>query len=188
MARLNPTYFTTAADFRRWLEKHHTTATEFLVGFHKKALGKGGLTYPEAVDELLCFGWIDGVKRSVDDESYTHRISPRRPGSIWSLVNVGHVRRLTKSGKMHAAGLNAFAARQKKKTGVYSFENRPQKFSADLARLFQAAPQAWAFFSAQPPGYRRTAIFWVSSAKQQNTRESRLHKLIALSAAGRRLS
>jgi uncharacterized protein YdeI (YjbR/CyaY-like superfamily) len=184
---LKPTHFATVADFRRWLEANHATTKELLLGFYKKASGKGGLTYPAAVDELLCFGWIDGVKRRVDDQRYTHRITPRRPGSIWSLVNVGHAMRLTKAGKMHLAGLAAFKARTKERTGLYSFENRPRGFTADLARIFQAAPTAWTFFSAQPPGYQRTAIFWVSSAKQQATRESRLKKLIALSDAGHRL-
>ena len=184
---MHPTHFASAAGFRRWLERHHATARELLLGFHKKASGRGGLSYPEALDELLCFGWIDGVKRRVDGECYSHRITPRRPGSIWSLVNVGHARRLIKADKMHPAGLAAFKARTKEKTGVYSFESRPQEFSAELAHKFQAAPSAWAFFSAQPPGYRRTTIFWVSSAKQQATRENRLARLISLSAAGRRL-
>ena len=155
-----------------------------LVGFYKQASGKGGLRYPETVDELLCFGWIDGVKRRVDDERYTHRVTPRRPGSIWSNVNVGHVARLTKTGQLHAAGAKAFAARRASKTGIYSFERRPRKFPADLAKLFRAVPPAWAFFRAQPPGCRRTVIFWVSSVKQQVTRESRLKKLIALSTTG----
>jgi uncharacterized protein YdeI (YjbR/CyaY-like superfamily) len=184
---LHPTHFASAADFRRWLAKHHATARELLLGFHKKASGRGGLTYPEAVDELLCFGWIDGVKRRVDQASYTHRITPRRPRSVWSLVNVGHARRLIKAGRMHPAGLAAFKARTKEKTGVYSFESRPQEFTAELARIFRAAPAAWVFFSAQSPGYRRTTIFWVTSAKQPATRESRLARLITLSAAGRRL-
>jgi uncharacterized protein YdeI (YjbR/CyaY-like superfamily) len=185
--KIKPTYFASAADFRRWLEKHHATATELLLGFHKKALGKGGLTYPEAVDELLCFGWIDGVVRRIDHERYTHRITPRRPGSSWSLVNVGHVKRLTKAGKMHPSGLAAYRAHLKSKTRAYSFANRPQEFPAALEKIFRTNKQAWARWLAQPPGYRRVVIHWVNSAKQEETRRRRLAQLIALTAKGRRL-
>lgn len=184
---MKPTYFETAGAFRRWLAAHHATADELLVGFYKKASGRGGLTYPEAVDELLCFGWIDGVKRSIDAESYSHRVTPRRPGSIWSLVNVGHARRLIRNGRMHAAGLAAFRARTKARTGLYSFERRPQKFPAALERVFRAAPPAWTRWRDQPPGYQRVAIHWVTSAKQEETRRRRLAQLIALTARGRRL-
>jgi len=189
---MNATYFASAADFRRWLKKHHATAPELLLGFYKVASGKGGLTYPEAVDELLCFGWIDGVKRRVDHERYTHRISPRRFGSSWSLVNVGHVRRLTKAGRMHPAGMKAFAARREHKTGIYTYEQdarpaRAQDFPADLTRRFRRRREAWRFWLAQPPGYRRVAIHWVTSAKQAATRHRRLDSLIGLSAAGKRL-
>ncbi len=186
-ANTKPTYFASAASFRYWLEKHHATASELLLGFYRKDSGKSGLTYPEAVDELLCFGWIDGVKRRVDDLSYTHRITPRRAGSIWSNVNLSHVARLTKAGKMHAAGIKAFEARDKAKTGVYSFEKRPQKFPAALQAIFQASKQAWAQWLAQPPGYQRVAIHWVISAKQEETRIRRLGQLIVLTAKEQRL-
>jgi uncharacterized protein YdeI (YjbR/CyaY-like superfamily) len=184
---VSATHFATAADFRRWLEKNHARAPELLLGLYKKSSGKGGLTYPEAVDELLCFGWIDGVKRRVDDEVYTHRITPRRPGSIWSLVNVRHVGRLTKAGRMHAAGKKAFVARREDKTGIYSFENRPQALPAAYEKIFHAKPEAWTFFMAQPPGYRRLAIYKIVSAKQEATRQRRLAQLIADSAQGRRI-
>ncbi len=187
VAKIKPTHFASADDFRRWLENNHAIATELLVGFYKKSSGKGGLTYPEAVDELLCFGWIDGVKRRVDGESYTHRITPRKPGSIWSNVNVGHVERLTQAGKMHASGLKAFASRNAKKTGIYSFEKRPQKFPAALEKLFRADKKAWTHWQVQPPGYQRVAIYWVTSAKQEETRRRRLAELIAITANGQRL-
>jgi len=180
-------YFKSAAEFRRWLERHHATASEQLVGFYKKDSGKGGLTYPEAVDELLCFGWIDGIKKRVDDERYTHRITPRRPGSIWSNVNVGHVQRLIAAGRMHPAGLAAFQAHIESGKRAYTFRDRPQTFPAALAKAFRANRTAWEFWSDQPPGYQRTLVHWVTSAKQPATRESRLQKLIAHSATGRRM-
>ena len=124
---MEPVFFASAAHFRRWLERNHTTATELVVGFHKKSSGKGGLTYAEAVDELLCFGWIDGVVRRIDDERYSHRVTPRRPGSIWSKVNTGHVQRLTRAGKMHPNGLAAFQAHRESQARAYSFADRPQK-------------------------------------------------------------
>jgi uncharacterized protein YdeI (YjbR/CyaY-like superfamily) len=181
------THFASAAGFRRWLEKNHATAPELLLGFYKKASGRGGLTYPEAVDELLCFGWIDGVKRRVDDERYTHRITPRRSGSIWSLVNVRHVERLTQAGRMHPAGLKTFAARQAAKTGIYSFENRPQNLPPAYEKIFRTKPRAWAFFMAQPPGYRRLVIYKIVSARQEPTRQRWLARVIAESSKGRRL-
>ena len=184
---MSATPFATAAAFRRWLERKHATATELVVAFFTKASGRGGLTYPQALDEALCFGWIDGIRRKSDADTYTIRFTPRRRGSIWSNVNVRHVARLTAAGKMHAAGRRAFAVRDAKKTGVYSFENRPQKFPAALEKIFRAKPSAWKFWQAQPPGYQRLAIWWVISAKQDETCQRRLARLIALSAADRRL-
>lgn len=189
---MNATYFASAVAFRRWLEKNHATAAEFLVGFYKKASGKGGLTYPEAVDELLCFGWIDGVVRRVDDESYTHRITPRRSGSIWSNVNLRHVARLSKTGKMRAAGFAAFAVRRTEKTGIYLYEKTRagagrQRFPARFARIFRSHKKAWANWRTQPPGYQRTVIYWVTSAKQEETRRRRLTELMATSARGKRV-
>ena len=184
---MNVTHFPSAAAFRRWLEANHATTTELQVGFYKKASGKGGLTYAEAVDEALCFGWIDGIIRKLDEHSYTHRFTPRRPGSIWSLVNVGHVKRLTKAGKMHAAGLKAYAARQEKKVGIYSFERPAEALPPAYEKKFRANRKAWAFFSAQPPGYRRLLLHKVVSPKQAATRERWLARLIAESAAGRRI-
>lgn len=180
-------HFRSAADLRRWLEKHHATATELLVGFYKKDSGKGGPTYQEALDELLCFGWIDGVKRRVDDESYTHRVTPRKPGSTWSNLNVAHVARLTTAGKMRPAGLAAFNTRSRQKTGVYAYEKRPQKFPAAVERIFRANNKVWSHWQTQPPGYQRLCIHWVTSAKQEETRQRRLAQLITVAAQSRRL-
>jgi len=184
---VKPTFFAAAEEFRAWLEQHHASGRELLVGFHHKASGRGGLTYPAALDEALCFGWIDGVRKRRDAHSYTIRFTPRRPGSIWSNVNVRHVERLQAGGRMHAAGLAAFAARDAKKTGVYSFEKRPGKFPPALEKIFRANSKAWTFWLAQPPGYRRLIIHWITSAKRDETRERRLAAIIAESAAARRI-
>lgn len=182
------THFKSAADFRAWLEANHASVTEFHVGFYKKSSGKGGLTYAEAVDAALCFGWIDGIVRKIDEHSYSHRFTPRKPGSTWSLINVGHVERLTKSGLMHAAGLKAFAARTPEKTGLASYERAtPPELPSVYEKKFRANKKAWTFFTAQPPGYRRLALHRVVSPKQEATRERWLARLIAESAAGRRL-
>lgn len=182
-------FFAHAAAFRGWLERHHADAKEVWVGFYRRDSGKSGLTYPEALDEALCFGWIDGIRKKTGDDTYTNRFTRRKAGSIWSLVNVGHVARLTAAGRMHAAGLAAFAARRPEKTGVYSFERAAATaLPPGLARRFKRDRRAWAHFAAQPPGYRRLAIHYVTSAKQDATRERRLDRLIAASAAGRRIT
>jgi uncharacterized protein YdeI (YjbR/CyaY-like superfamily) len=182
------THFDSAADFRRWLETNHATATELQVGFYNKASGRGGLTYAEAVDVALCFGWIDGIIRKLDTHRYTHRFTPRQPASHWSLVNVAHVARLTAAGRMHPAGLAAFAARSELRTGTASYERTTEpELPAAFAKKFRAAPAAWTFFQSQPPGYRRLALHKVVSPKQPATRERWLARLIAASAAGQRL-
>lgn len=185
---MTPRFFKSAAAFRAWLERNHATATELWVGLYKKAHAHQGLTYPDAVLEALCFGWIDGVMRRIDDETHMQRFTPRKPGSTWSNINVAHVERLTREGRMAPAGLAAYAARSAAKTGIYSFERKaPVDFPPALRREFKAHAAAWKFFQAQPPGYRRLATFHVASAKQAETRARRLAKLIAASAAGRRL-
>jgi uncharacterized protein YdeI (YjbR/CyaY-like superfamily) len=185
---MEPTYFATPAEFRAWLEANHETETELVVGFHKKASGVPSMTWPESVDEALCFGWIDGVRRTVDETRYTIRFTPRKRGSTWSAVNVRKVAALTKEGRMFPAGLRAYEARTDAKTGIYSFEQREvPRFSRDQQRRFRAEPEAWAFFSSTPPSYRRQAIWWVISAKQEGTRDRRLTQLIEDSRAGRRL-
>lgn len=185
---MTPRFFKSAADFRAWLEKNHATATELWVGLYKKHAAHCGLIYPDAVLEALCFGWIDGVMRRLDDDAIVQRFTPRKPGSTWSNINVAHVERLTREGRMAPAGLAAFAARSAAKTGLYSFERtQPAEFPFALLRRFKANRAAWKFFSAQPPGYRRVATHHVVSAKQEATRLRRLEKLIAASAAGQRL-
>jgi uncharacterized protein YdeI (YjbR/CyaY-like superfamily) len=181
-----PRFFATPALFRRWLAAHHETAAELVVGFHKKATGRPSLTWPESVDEALCFGWIDGVRRSLGDRAYTIRFTPRRARSIWSAVNVARVAALTMAGRMTPAGLRAFAARTPERTGVYSFERaRAAVLAPREEALLRASPGAAAFFDARPPWYRRTAIHWVVSAKREDTRRRRLDRLIDDSAAGR---
>ena len=186
-APIRPRFFPAPAAFRRWLEQHHSAANELWVGFYKKSSGRGGMVYAEAVDEALCFGWIDGLVKSIDSDSYMQRFTPRKPRSIWSKINVGHIARLTAAGRMTPAGLAAFEARTAAKTGVYSFEQEPQQFPAAFEKTFRANRRAWTFWTSQPPGYKRTALWWVISAKQASARERRLAQLIAVSADHRRL-
>jgi len=183
---VKPTFFATPAEFRAWFERHHATSRELLVGFYKRGSGKPSITWPESVDQALCFGWIDGVRRSIDETSYTIRFTPRKASSNWSTINVNRVKELTASGLMRPAGLEAFRRRSEKKSGVYSYEQRAAaKLSrADQGRL-KANKKAWAFFQDQPPWYRRTAAYWIISAKKEETRQKRLETLIADSASGR---
>jgi uncharacterized protein YdeI (YjbR/CyaY-like superfamily) len=182
-------FFATPEHWRRWLEKNHARATEVWVGMYRKGSGTPSITWPEAVDEALCFGWIDGIRKSIDETRYKNRFTPRKKGSNWSNVNIGRVAALTKEGRMRPAGLAAFEARDPKKSGVYSFEQRERAtLGAELERRFRANAKAWAFFQAQAPYYRRVATFWVVSAKQEATRERRLATLIEDSAAGRRIA
>jgi uncharacterized protein YdeI (YjbR/CyaY-like superfamily) len=182
------TCFQSAADFREWLDAHHADATELWVAFHKRGSGKGGITYPEALDEALCFGWIDGVGKRVDDLSFTQRFTPRKPRSNWSLGNIRRVERLKKAGRMHSAGLKAFDARTATRTGAYSFENKARELSPAMQLQFQSRKAAWEYFLQQPPGYRRVATFWVMSARQEPTRQRRLARLMADSMNRRRLN
>jgi uncharacterized protein YdeI (YjbR/CyaY-like superfamily) len=183
-----PTFFATPAEFRSGLERHHDQETELWVGFYKKGSGKPSITWPESVDEALCFGWIDGIRKKIDEESYTNRFTPRNPRSNWSAINIKRVKELTAAGRMHPAGLAAFAQRAEDRAGLYSYENRKTaRLHADQERRFRANDRAWAFFSAQPPGYRQTAIWWVVSAKREETRLKRLATLIDDSAHGRRI-
>lgn len=181
------TFFTSPCEFRAWLETHHAKNTELLVGFYSKGSGLGGITYAEALNEALCFGWIDGVRRNVDAVSYSIRFTPRKTGSIWSLINVKHVERLMAAEHMAAAGIKAFEARQVHKTGIYSFEQKKHAFEPAQEKQLRANKKAWAFWEAQPPGYKRISMHWVTSAKQEATRARRLAQLIADSAAGFRL-
>jgi uncharacterized protein YdeI (YjbR/CyaY-like superfamily) len=185
-ATVKPTFFATPAAFRAWLERHHETAKELLVGFYKTNSGKPSITWPQSVDEALCFGWIDGVRKSLGAEAYTIRFTPRKPRSIWSAINVDKVAQLKKLGKMRPAGLRAFSLRTEERTGVYSFErNRAAELTPEQGRALSKNRKAAAFFEAQAPWYRRAAIHWVISAKREETRERRLQQLIADSAAKR---
>ena len=181
---MKPKFFTSPEKFRQWLEKNHDRANELLLGFHKKDSGKKSITYPEALDEALCFGWIDGVRKRLDETSYTIRFTPRKPRSIWSNVNVRHVERLQKEGRMAEPGLKAYALRDPKRTGIYAFENRPKEFSPAFEKKFRANKRAWQFFQNEPPSIRKVCVFWVMSAKKEETQQRRLDQLIARSAQG----
>jgi len=185
---MNVTHFKSAASFRAWLKKNHASATELQVGFYKKSSGKPGMTYQESIDEALCFGWIDGIIRKLDEYSYTHRFTPRKPSSIWSNINVGHATRLIEEKKMQPAGLRAFEARKSGKVGIYSFEQKaPQAIPPAFLKKFKANRKAWKFFSNQAPWYRRRITHKIITAKRNITRESWLNRAIEASAAGVRL-
>lgn len=183
-----PRFFATAADLGMWLEGHHDRAEELWVGLYKKATGKPSVTWPELVDQLLRFGWIDGIRKSRDAESYVIRVTPRRKGSIWSAVNVRRARELIGAGLMAPAGLAAWEARNESKTQQYSFEREGASLGAGYEAEFRRDRIAWSFWEAQPPGYRRLAAWWVVSAKREETRRRRLGKLIEASAAGQRIA
>ncbi len=185
MSRIKPVYFASGAEFRDWLVQNGTDASELLVGLFKIRTGRTGMSYQEALDEALCFGWIDGVRRRIDDESYSIRFSPRKPRSIWSLVNTRRVTQLRALGRMQPQGLKAFAARTEARTGIYAFESAPRNLSAGFEARFRRKPRAWDFFESRPPWYRRTASFWVMNAKKEETRQRRSGILMRDSACGR---
>ena len=180
-----PQFFRTGAAFDRWLERHHATAPFLLVGVYRKDTGKGGALYPELLDAALCHGWIDGVRGTLPGGVHTIRFSPRRPGSIWSQVNIRHMARLNAEGRIRPHGRAVFSQRDPNKTYTYSLANRVTVLPKPLATRFQANAKAWAFFTDQPPHYRRAITHWIASAKREETRESRLATAIADSAAGR---
>ncbi len=183
-----PIFFTTPAEFRAWLEEHHDSEDELRVGMWKKSSGEQGLSWEEVVDEVLCFGWIDGRLNRIDDRSHMIRVTPRRSRSIWSNRNVERVKALEAEGRMTDAGRRAFALRSEERTGVYSAERQKEaKLEPAQEKRFRANRKAWEFFESQAPSYRRTALHLVVSAKKPETRERRLDRLIADSAAGQRL-
>jgi uncharacterized protein YdeI (YjbR/CyaY-like superfamily) len=184
---LKPKFFRTPADFRNWLEKNHATATELWVGFHKKDSGKPSITWPESVDQALCFGWIDGIRKRVDEITYQIRFTPRRSRSIWSATNIKRAKELASQKQMRPAGSKAFAARIENKSGIYSYEQRCTELSDRYAKLFKESKAAWNFFRTQPPSYRKMIGWWIISAKKEETRMTRLAKLIDESAKGRRM-
>jgi uncharacterized protein YdeI (YjbR/CyaY-like superfamily) len=163
-------FFSNPSKFHQWLDQNHDKESELWVGFYKKDSGKPSITYPEALDEALCYGWIDGLRKSIDEVSYKIRFTPRRAKSTWSLVNTKRVAELKRLGRMCGSGLKAFETRDPKRSGIYSFENAARTLDAVYEKKFQANKRAWAFFQAQPPGYQRTASWWVMSAKKNETR------------------
>jgi uncharacterized protein YdeI (YjbR/CyaY-like superfamily) len=184
----SPIFFAGSDDFRGWLEKHHQTITEQWVGFHRKSSGRVSITWPEAVDEALCFGWIDGLRKTIDTGSYKIRFTPRRPSSIWSAINIARMTELILEGRVRLAGMTAFQKRTPAKSHVYSYENRKTAILSSAAtKLFRTESAAWKFFQQQSKSYRQTAIWWVVSAKRPQTRENRRQRLLASSKAGRRL-
>jgi uncharacterized protein YdeI (YjbR/CyaY-like superfamily) len=184
---MKPTFFATPPEFRRWLERHHDSATELWVGLHKKGAGTPSITWPQAVDEALCFGWIDGIRKTVDGDSYMIRFTPRKPDSIWSAVNTKRARELIELGVMRPAGLEAFARRDEAKTARYSYERAEASLGDEYEEEMKKDGRAWEFFQSQPPSYRRLAAFYVVSAKREETRRRRLERLIRDSAAGVRI-
>ncbi|MBV9268426.1 MAG: YdeI/OmpD-associated family protein [Acidobacteriaceae bacterium] len=176
-----PKFFATPANFRAWLEEHHATEMELLVGFYKRDSGKPSITWPESVDAALCYGWIDGVRRKLDDESYSIRFTPRKGRSTWSAINIKRVGELTRQQLMRPAGIKAFEARLESRSAIYAFEQREVAFDAAQEAHFRANKGAWTYFQSKPPWYRRTATWWVVSAKRQETRDKRLGILIECS-------
>src|SRR4051812_13777091 len=182
---MKPQFFAKPEDWREWLEQNHEREKEVLGGFYKKDSGKPSITWPESVDAALCFGWIDGVRRSIDPSSYSIRFTPRRPRSFWSRVNIKRTEQLIASGLMRPAGMRAYQAREGERSGVYSFEQKDIAFDKKQEQLFKRNKDAWQFFQSQAPWYRRTATHWVISAKRDETKAKRLNILIEDSAAGR---
>jgi uncharacterized protein YdeI (YjbR/CyaY-like superfamily) len=187
MADPAPTHFASPKAFRAWLRKHHRTATVLVLRIARKHAAGSGITYSQALDEALCYGWIDGVRRRLDPDSFSVRFSPRKPRSTWSLVNVRHAERLIRTRRMTRAGLAAFRAREEDRTGRYSFEQQRAVLAPAYQRRFKAHEDAWAWFTREAPWYRRTASHWVMSARREETRNRRLETLIACSAAGTRI-
>jgi uncharacterized protein YdeI (YjbR/CyaY-like superfamily) len=179
--------FPSAADFRAWLEKNCESSDQLWVGYYKKGVGKRSMSYPEAVDEALCFGWIDGQIRSIDAEVYANRYSPRRPGSTWSAANIRRAGELIAAGRMQPPGRRAFEGRRADGTAQYSYENRPDDLPEEYATTFRGNAPAWKFFEAAPPAYRRSMTWWIVSARREETRARRLRAVIDASADGRRV-
>ena len=184
---MKPRFFSTPADLKTWFEKNHESEAELLVGYYKKGSGKRSVTWPESVDEALCVGWIDGIRKSLDEERYTIRFTPRKPRSIWSTINVARARALEKEGRLKPAGRKAFAAREENRSGIYSYEQRRDRLGEPYGSLLRENAAASKFFEEQPQSYRRAAVWWVVSAKKEETRKIRLGRLIAHSARGRRI-
>jgi len=179
-----PTFFANRSDFRKWLQKNHKTKTELLVGFYKVDSGKPSITWPQSVDEALCFGWIDGVRKSINKESYQIRFTQRKRTSIWSAINIKKVEELTKQGLMQPAGLASFEKREESRSKIYSYEKDEAELTQSFKKQFKANKKAWDYFQSLAPSYRKVSVHWVMSAKQETTQIKRLNQLIADSVAG----
>jgi uncharacterized protein YdeI (YjbR/CyaY-like superfamily) len=184
---MKPAFFPKQSDFRKWLEKNHLKEKELLVGFYKVGSGKPSITWPQSVDEALCFGWIDGIRRSIDDESYSIRFTPRKPKSIWSAVNIKKMADLKKKGLLKPEGIAAFEKREEHRSKVYAYEKAPAKLSSSFEKQLKANKKAFDFFKRLAPSLQRVYIHWIMSAKQEKTQISRMEKLIRESEAGRKL-
>jgi uncharacterized protein YdeI (YjbR/CyaY-like superfamily) len=184
---LKPKFFRTPTDFETWLEKNHATATELWVGFYKRGSGKLSITWPESVDQALCFGWIDGIRKRIDEISYQIRFTPRRRGSIWSAINIKRADELVRQKQMRPSGFKTFESRIENKSGIYSYEQRSTELTEPYAQLLKKNKTASNFFEKQPPSYRKMISWWIVSAKKEETRMARLAKLIGESAKGKRL-
>jgi uncharacterized protein YdeI (YjbR/CyaY-like superfamily) len=184
---MKPTFFPTPAAFREWLEQHHTEVDVLWVGYYKRDSGKPSITWPESVDQALCYGWIDGVRKSIDEQSYTIRFTPRRAGSIWSSVNIKRAQALIEQGQMQPVGLKAFQARKENTSGIYSYEQRSVDLPEPYQGLLKRNKAAWSFFQKQPASYRKAVCWWIISARKDETRLKRLENLIACSVQGQRL-
>lgn len=185
---MQPRFFKTPADLRRWFEAHAATERELIVGYYKRETGKPSVTWPESVDQALCFGWIDGIRRKIDEERYTIRFTPRKPGSIWSAINIRRMQALIAAKQVTEAGIKAHEARRENRSGTYSFEQRSVELPAEYARVLKKDKRAFDFFQSQPPSYRKTAMWWVVSAKKEETRLRRLQALIEDSRRGERIA
>ena len=179
-----PTFFKKQSDFRKWLQKNHKKETELLVGFYKVGSGKPSMTWSQSVDEALCFGWIDGVRKSIDKDSYQIRFTQRKPKSIWSATNINKIEELTKQGLMQPAGFASFEKRIESKSKIYSYENAEEELAQNFRKQFKANKKAWDYFQSLAPSYKKVSTHWVMSAKQETTRIKRLNQLISESAAG----
>lgn len=184
---IQPTFFATQSDFRKWLDKNHSKATELFVGFYKVNSAKASMTWSQSVDQAICFGWIDGVRKSIDNESYFIRFTPRKPTSIWSAINIKKVEELSKQGLMQTAGLVSFNLRKEHKSKIYTYEREAVKLSSTFEKKFKTNEKAWNFFQSLPPSYRKHAVDWVMTAKQEATSIKRLKELIKDSEAGRKI-
>jgi uncharacterized protein YdeI (YjbR/CyaY-like superfamily) len=184
---MKPIFFAKQSDFRKWLKKNYKKDRELLVGFYKVDSGRPSMTWSQSVDEALCFGWIDGIRKSIDEESYSIRFTPRKPASIWSAINIQKIAELNKLGLMTPEGQKAFDARTANKTGIYSHENEPVDLNPNYKKQFKMNKPAWAFFDAQAPSYKKVMIHWIMNAKQEKTRLSRLEKTIKISEQQKRM-